>query len=108
MSESSKRLLAALPEEVYERLHPHPDKIPPRLVKSFTNRVESSTIPISQATLSSMPYAVENRTSTESGVVTMEGIVGIAWFMGERPRLSGSWSLASNWALVKKEFRRAA
>ena len=113
MSKSKNRLLAALPEEVYERLHPHLDNVPLSLGQVIYESGEHlDHIYFPTTCIVSLLYTMENGTSAEIGVVGNEGVVGIALFMGGETTpnravvQSEGFSLKLRLGVMKEEFRR--
>jgi CRP-like cAMP-binding protein len=113
MSKSKNRLLAALPEEVYKRLHPHLDNVPLSLGQVIYESGEQlDHIYFPTTCIVSLLYTMENGTSAEIGVVGNEGVVGIALFMGGETTpnravvQSAGLSLKLRLGVLKEEFRR--
>ncbi|MGH8475177.1 MAG: Crp/Fnr family transcriptional regulator [Methylococcales bacterium] len=83
MSKPKNRLLAALPEDVYERLRPHLSDVSLSLGQVIYESGEQlSHIYFPETCIVSLLYMMENGASAEIGVVGNEGVVGIALFMG--------------------------
>lgn len=77
------RLLAALPEDVYERLRPDLESVPLALGEVIYEAHEVlSHVYFPTTAIVSLLYTMENGTSAEMGVVGCDGVVGIAVFMG--------------------------
>ncbi len=77
------RLLAALPEEVYERLRPDLELIQLPLGKViYESQGELAHVYFPTTAIVSLLYTMEDGTSAEMGVVGSDGVVGIAVFMG--------------------------
>jgi CRP-like cAMP-binding protein len=77
------RLLAALPVEEYERLHPHLKQVSFALgevIYESGGHLDYVYFPITA--IISLLYMMENGSSAEMGLVGNEGVVGIALFMG--------------------------
>ena len=77
------RLLASLPYEEYERLHPHIEKIPFALgdvVYESGGQLDHVYFPTSA--IVSLLYTMVNGATAEMGLAGNEGVVGIALFMG--------------------------
>ncbi|MGR9109095.1 MAG: Crp/Fnr family transcriptional regulator [Gammaproteobacteria bacterium] len=113
MSKSQNRLLAALPEEVYQRLHAHLDNVPLSLGQVIYESGEQlDHIYFPTTCIVSLLYTMENGTSAEIGVVGKEGVVGIALFMGGETTpnravvQSAGLSLKLRLGVLKEEFRR--
>src|SRR5688572_19448249 len=79
----ANRLLAALPEEVYGRVHPALEPASFGLgdvVYEVGGRMEHIYFPTSSVV--SLIYSMEGSATAEMGLVGNEGLVGIALFMG--------------------------
>lgn len=79
----TNRLLAALPDEEYQRLLTHLEPVNFALGESvyeFGTQLKHIYFPTTS--IVSLLYTMENGTSAEIGVVGNEGVVGIALFMG--------------------------
>ena len=77
------RLLAALPDEEHERLHPSLEQVSFALgevVYESGGRLDHVYFPTT--TIVSLLYTMEDGATAEMGLVGNEGIVGIALFMG--------------------------
>src|SRR6266699_4322861 len=77
------RLLAALPVDEYERLHPHMPSVEFSLgevVYEFAGQLDYVFLPTNS--IVSLLYTMENGTSAEMGLTGNDGVVGIALFMG--------------------------
>lgn len=77
------RLLAALPPDEYERLHPHLQPVSFSLgevVYEFGGQLQYVYFPTTS--IVSLLYTMENGTSAEMGLTGNDGVVGIALFMG--------------------------
>ncbi len=77
------RLLAALPTDEYERLHPRLQQVSFSLgevVYEFGGHLDYVYFPTTS--IVSLLYTMENGTSAEMGLTGNDGIVGIALFMG--------------------------
>ncbi|MGR9108830.1 MAG: Crp/Fnr family transcriptional regulator [Gammaproteobacteria bacterium] len=113
MSKSKNRLLGALPDEVYERLHPHLENVPLSLGQVIYESGEQlEHIYFPTTCIVSLLYLMENGTSAEIGVVGNEGVVGIALFMGGETTpnravvQSAGLTLKLRLGVLKEEFRR--
>ncbi len=83
LSLTANRLLAALPEEVYGRLHPALESVAFGLgdvVYEVGRRMAHIYFPTSSVV--SLIYTMEEGATAEMGLVGNEGVVGIALFMG--------------------------
>lgn len=77
------RLLAAIPEDVYDRLHPNLESFPLALGKVVYEAHQSlSHVYFPTTAIVSLLYTMENGSSAEMGIVGCDGVVGIAVFMG--------------------------
>lgn len=77
------RLLAALPLEEYEHLHPHLNEVAFSLgevVYEFGGHLNYVYFPTTS--IVSLLYTMENGSSAEMGLTGNDGVVGIALFMG--------------------------
>lgn len=77
------RLLAALPEEEYERLRAHLQPVSFSLgevVYEFAGQLDYVFFPTTS--IVSLLYTMENGSSAEMGLTGKDGVVGIALFMG--------------------------
>lgn len=113
MSNPRNHLLAALPEDVYERLSPHLDDLSLSLGQVVYEAGEQlDHIFFPETCIVSLLYMMENGTSAEIGIVGNEGVVGIALFMGgdTTPNRavvqSGGKCLKLRLGVLKEEFRR--
>jgi CRP-like cAMP-binding protein len=113
MSKPQNRLLAALPEDVYERLHPHLEDVSLLLGQVIYEPGEQlEHIYFPTTSIVSLLYMMENGTSAEIGVVGNDGVVGIALFMGGETTpnravvQSEGHSLKMKPSVLKEEFRR--
>ena len=80
---SANRLLAALPDDDYERLRPHLHDVSFSLgevVYEFGGQLDYVFFPTTS--IISLLYTMENGTSAEMGLTGNDGVVGIALFMG--------------------------
>ena len=113
MERPHNRLLAALPESVYDRLRPHLDKALLSLSQVIYEPGEQlGHLYFPESCIVSLLYTMENGTSAEIGVVGNEGVVGIALFMGGETTpnravvQSGGLSLKLRLGVLNEEFRR--
>ena len=113
MSKPQNRLLAALPEEVHERLYPHLEDVSLLLGQVIYESGEQlDHIYFPTTSIVSLLYTMEDGTSAEIGVVGNDGVVGIALFMGGETTpnravvQSAGYSLRMKPNVLKEEFRR--
>jgi CRP-like cAMP-binding protein len=106
------RLLAALPLETYERLHPHLEDVDLLLVQVIYESGEQlAHIYFPTTCIVSLLYTMEDGTSAEIGIVGNDGVVGIALFMGGETTpnravvQSAGQSLRMRPGILKEEFR---
>ena len=77
------KLLAALPDEEYDRLHPHLEHVTLSLGQViYEPGDQMSHLYFPTTCIISLLYTMENGASAEIGMAGNEGIVGIALFMG--------------------------
>lgn len=82
-SPRQNHLLDALPQEVYERLLPHLERVPMKLgevIYESGGELRYAYFPMD--CIISLLYVMENGASAEIAVVGNEGIIGVALFMG--------------------------
>lgn len=113
MSKPQNRLLAALPEEVHERLYPHLEDVSLLLGQVIYESGEQlDHIYFPTTSIVSLLYTMEDGTSAEIGVVGNDGVVGIALFMGGETTpnravvQSAGYSLRMKPNVLQEEFRR--
>lgn len=113
MSKPQNRLLAALPEEVHERLYPHLEDVSlllGQVIYESGERLDHIYFPTTS--IVSLLYTMEDGTSAEIGVVGNDGVVGIALFMGGETTpnravvQSAGYSLRMKPNVLQEEFRR--
>jgi CRP-like cAMP-binding protein len=113
MSKPQNCLLAALPEEVHERLYPHLEDVSlllGQVIYESGERLDHIYFPTTS--IVSLLYTMEDGTSAEIGVVGNDGVVGIALFMGGETTpnravvQSAGYSLRMKPNVLKEEFRR--
>jgi len=113
VSKPQNRLLAALPEEVHERLYPHLEDVSlllGQVIYESGEQLEHIYFPTTS--IVSLLYTMEDGTSAEIGVVGNDGVVGIALFMGGETTpnravvQSAGYSLRMKPNVIKEEFRR--
>jgi len=113
MSKPQNRLLAALPEEVHERLYPHLEDVSlllGQVIYESGERLDHIYFPTTS--IVSLLYTMEDGTSAELGVVGNDGVVGIALFMGGETTpnravvQSAGYSLRMKPNVLQEEFRR--
>jgi CRP-like cAMP-binding protein len=76
-------LLAALPEEEYERLLPHLEPIPmPLGLALYESGIQMRHVYFPTTAIVSLLYVMEDGSSAEIAVVGNEGVVGVSLFMG--------------------------
>lgn len=102
----SNRLLAALPEETYAALRPflEPVELPLGMVLYESGGVQGYVY-FPTSSIVSLLYVLENGSSAEIAVTGCEGLVGIALFMGGRPRPTARWCKAPARATVSRPRR---
>ena len=77
------KLLAALPPEIYERLHPHLQPVPLELGASvYEAGGKQPYVYFPTDAIVSLLYVMKDGASAEIAIVGNEGLVGIALFMG--------------------------
>ena len=113
MSTPRNRLLAALPNEVYERLVPELEPCSLALGQVLYESGEQlDHVYFPENCIVSLLYVMENGASAEIGIVGKEGVVGIALFMGgdTTPNRAVVQSEGDcyrlRFAALKQEFRR--
>ncbi len=76
-------LLAALPDETYDRLLPHLELIPMPLGKVlYESGIQMRHVFFPTTSIVSLLYVMEDGASAEIAIVGHEGVVGISLFMG--------------------------
>lgn len=83
MDPRSNHLLAALPDDEWERWHPHLEPIDMPLGKVlYESGIRLSHVYFPVTSIVSLLYVMENGASAEIAVVGKEGLVGVSLFMG--------------------------
>ena len=106
-------LLAALPDESYERLLPHLERIPMPLGEVvYESGIQMRHVFFPTTSIVSMLYVMEDGASAEIAIVGHEGVVGISLFMGGESTPSRAVVQSSGEAyrlpgrILKAEFER--
>ena len=82
-SQPKNRLLAALPDEDYQRLHPHLECVPfslGQVIYESDGHLDYGYFPSSSVV--SLLYTTEDGSTAEMGLTGNDGVVGIALFLG--------------------------
>jgi CRP-like cAMP-binding protein len=111
MDPQDNRLLAALPQESYERLLPFLEPVPlPLGMALYESGGAQGYVYFPTTSIVSLLYVLENGSSAEIAVTGCEGLVGIALFMGgeSTPSRAVVQSAGHGYrlraAVLKKEF----
>ncbi|GHU18855.1 Crp/Fnr family transcriptional regulator [Betaproteobacteria bacterium] len=106
-------ILAALPEEIYERLLPHLEHVSMPLGDVlYESGIQMRHIYFPINSIVSLLYVMENGASAEIAIVGNEGFVGISLFMGGESALNRAVVQSSGEAyrlpgrILKNEFER--
>ena len=107
------RLLAALPQESYERLLPHLEPVVlPLGMALYESGGTQGYVYFPTSSIVSLLYVLENGSSAEIAVTGCEGLVGIALFMGGETTpsravvQSAGHGFRLKAAILKQEFER--
>jgi len=106
-------LLAALPNESYERLLPHLERVPMPLGEVvYESGIQMRHVFFPTTSIVSLLYVMEDGASAEIAIVGHEGVVGISLFMGGESTPSRAVVQSSGEAyrlpgrILKTEFER--
>ncbi len=112
-SRSANHLLAALPEEVYQRLEPHLSPVKLTLgTILYEPLAEIDTVYFPHNALISLVTTLENGSTTEIGIVGKTGCLGLPVILGSGRSYSGAMVQIADGAMkmsamvLKKEFDR--